>query len=92
MTIHRDIYLITFNTWHFFNEHSIWDIYTSQQKKRYKDFFERYFYAKTKKLFIIIYLNVCVNKQYNILFPNGNIPESQFSVPMIEFAMIELDI
>ena len=47
---------------------------------------------KPKQLFIIIYVNVCVNRQYNILFPNGNIPESQFSVPMIEFAMIELDI
>jgi hypothetical protein len=47
---------------------------------------------KPKQLFIIIYLNVYVNKQYNILFPDGNIPESKFSVPMIEIAMTELGI
>jgi hypothetical protein len=57
-----------------------------------KIFLKDIFMLKPKQLFIIIYLNVCVNRHYNILFPNGNIPESQFSVPMIEFAMIELDI
>jgi hypothetical protein len=60
--------------------------YTSQQKKRYKDFFEIYFLLKPKQLFIIIYVNVCVKHVYpqktnnNILFRYGEIPESQFSV------------
>jgi hypothetical protein len=42
---------------------------------------------KPKQLFIIIYINVCVKRAYphktnnNILFCNGKIPESKFSVP-----------
>ena len=53
---------------------------------------------KPKQSFIIIYVNVCVKCVYphktnnNILFSYGKIPESQFSRPMIEFAMIELGI
>ena len=42
---------------------------------------------KPKQLFIIIYVNVCMKRVYlhkannNILFRDGKIPESQFSVP-----------
>ena len=42
---------------------------------------------KPKQLFIIIYVNVCVKRvdphktNNNIMFRNGKIPESQFSVP-----------
>jgi hypothetical protein len=63
------------------------NLYTSQQKKRYKVFFFKYiFMLNPKQLFIIIYVNVCVKRVYphktnnNILFRNGKIPESQFSV------------
>ena len=62
-------------------------IYTSQQKKRYKDFFLNFkyiFMLKPKQMFIIIYVNVCVKRVYphktnnNILFRYEKIPESQF--------------
>ena len=62
-------------------------MYTSTQKKRYKDFFKYMFMLKPKHLFIIIYVNVCVKRVYlhkannNIMFCYGKIPESQFSVP-----------
>jgi hypothetical protein len=67
--------------------HSFLDLYTSQQKKRYRDFFKYIFMLKPKQLFIIIYVNACVKRvdphktNNNIMFRNGKIPESQFSVP-----------
>jgi hypothetical protein len=51
--------------------------YTSQQKKRYKDFFKYIFMLKPKQLFIIIYVNVCVKRVYPHKTNNT----------MIEFAM-----
>jgi hypothetical protein len=66
---------------------SFLDLYTSQQKKRYKHFFQIHYYVKPKQLLIIIYVNICVKRVYpheaknNILFRIGKIPESQFSVP-----------
>ena len=70
--------------------------YTNQKEET---IFSKYiFMLKPKQLFIIIYINVCVKRVYphktnnNILFRYGKIPEIQFSVPMIEFAMIELGI
>jgi hypothetical protein len=39
-------------------------IYTSQQKKRHKDFFKYIFMLKPKQLFIIIYVNVWVKRVY----------------------------
>jgi hypothetical protein len=66
---------------------SFHDLYTSQQKKRYKHFFKYIFMLKPKQLFIIIYVNVCVKCVYphetnnNILFRIGKIPESKFSIP-----------
>jgi hypothetical protein len=53
-------------------------IYTSQQKKRYKDIFEIYFNAKTK-IIVYYHLRQCVHKTNNrIPFRYGKIPESQF--------------
>ena len=60
---------------------------SSQQKKRYKDFFKYIFILKPKQLFNIVYVNVCVKRFYshktsnNILFGYEKIPESRFSVP-----------
>lgn len=52
-----------------------------------KIFFKYIFLLKPKRLFIIIYVNVCVKTRfsshltnYNILFRYGKIPENQFSV------------
>ena len=59
-------------------------IFTSQQKKRYKDCFKYIFMLKPKLLFIINYVNVCVKSDYphkinnNILFRDGKIQEVNF--------------
>ena len=63
-------------------------IYTSQQKKRYKDFLKYIIMLKPKQLLIIINVKYnCVKCVYphktnnNIMFRYGKIPESKFSVP-----------
>ena len=73
-------------------------IYTSQQKKRNKDFFLIYFYVKTKTI-AYYHLGQCLrearlssqNKQYHP-FPLRKISGNSIFRPMIEFAMIELSI
>ena len=56
--------------------------YTSQQKKRYKDFLKCILMLKPKQLFIIIYVNVFVKRDYphktnnTIMFRYGKIPEN----------------
>ena len=66
---------------------SFLDLYTSQQKKRYKDFLGYICMLKPKQLFIIIYVNVCVKRVYphkannNILFRYENFSKSQSPVP-----------
>jgi len=65
---------------------SFLDLYTCQQKKRYKDLKKYIFMSKPKQFFIMIYVNVCVKRVYphktnnNILFCYGKNPESKFSV------------
>ena len=68
-------------------QHTNFPIYTSQQRKRYKDVFKYILMLKPNELFIVTYVNVCVKRVYphntnnNILFRYGNIAESKFSVP-----------
>jgi hypothetical protein len=63
-------------------------VYPWKTKETIQRCFLKYiFMLRPKQLFIIMYVNVCVKRDYphksnnNILFRYAKIPESQFSVP-----------
>jgi hypothetical protein len=60
-------------------------IYTSQQKKRYKDIFEIYFLCENQNNCLLSFTSMCAQTNNKIPFHYGKIPESQFSVPWFSF-------